>query len=131
MSEWFTRRSPEPPHPFPHSIANEEWVIVSGVGAHDDVGDLSEDVAEQVRATVANLAAVLDRAGSHLGEVVWVRPYATRREDVAQIDAVLRELLPEPTPASGALAVVELVDPRMRFELEAWAHRGATLTRLE
>ncbi|GAA1654566.1 RidA family protein [Georgenia ruanii] len=131
MSEWFTRRSPEPPHPFPHSIASDEWVIVSGVGAHDADGELSEDAAEQARAAIGNLAAVLERSGSHLGELVWFRPYVTRREHIPAVDRVLRELLPEPRPASGALTVVELADPRMKVEFEAWAHRGARLTQLD
>ena len=38
MSQWVANRTPEPPHPFSHTVSNDQWVLVSGVGGHDADG---------------------------------------------------------------------------------------------
>lgn len=128
INTWTANRSPEPPHPFSHSVSNSEWVMVGGIGGHNPDGSISDDLHTQVRTAMATVSALLEKEGSSLAEVVYFRPYVTQREYAAGMDEVLRELLPVPRPASGAMSIVGLVDPRMKVEFEAWAHRGARLT---
>ena len=127
MNAWIANRTPEPPHPFSHTVSNDMWVIVGGIGGHDPEGNISEDLETQVRTALSTMSALLEQAGSSLSEVVYFRPYVSEREHAFAMDNVLRELLPSPRPAGGALTVVGLADPRMKVEFEAWAHRGARL----
>jgi 2-iminobutanoate/2-iminopropanoate deaminase len=128
MNNWIANRTPEPPHPFSHSVSNGEWVLVGGIGGHEPDGSIAEDLPTQVRTAIASVSALLEQAGSSLSEVVYFRPFVTEREFAVEMDDILRELLPIPRPASGAMSIVGLVDPRMKVEFEAWAHRGARLT---
>lgn len=127
MNQWIANRNPEPPHPFSHSVSNQEWVLVGGIGGHSPDGGISEDLDTQVRTAISTISALLEQAGSSLSEIVYFRPFVTEREFAAEMDDLLRELLPTPRPASGAMTVVGLLDPRMKVEFEAWAYRGARL----
>jgi 2-iminobutanoate/2-iminopropanoate deaminase len=126
-NQWIANRTPRPPHPFSHTVSNDQWVLVSGIGGHDTEGNISDDVETQVRTAIGTMSALLKQAGSSLAEVVYFRPYVTEREHAFAMDAVLRELLPDPRPAAGALTVVGLAFPGMKVEFEAWAYRGAKL----
>jgi enamine deaminase RidA (YjgF/YER057c/UK114 family) len=131
MSNWTTFQPPGIPHPFALSGASDDWVLISGVGGHDPEGNISDDLEDQVRATVATMSGLLEQAGSSLSEIVWFRPLVPKREYAFEMDGLLRELFPEPKPVGGALIICELADPRMKVEMEAWAQRGAKLTRNE
>lgn len=126
MSTWNARRHPEPPHPFPHSIAGDEWVILSGVAGFDpQTATLSDDVAEQTRAVIDNAAWALEAAGSSWDEVVYIKPHFSSHEAILEADPVIRELLPEPRPASGGVIVCGLASDAIKVEFDVWAHRGA------
>lgn len=127
MSDWTAIVDPPLPHPFPHSLHNDEWVLISGIVGITPEGEIPTDAEAQARLAVDNLEAALTRAGSGLHEIVYLKPYVADRAHVPAFNAVLAERLPDPKPASGALTVVGLVDARMLVELDAWAHRGARL----
>lgn len=128
MSTWTASRVPEPPHAFANWIANEEWVIVSGaVGIRPDLS-VPESVGEQTRQAVANIEAFLAQAGSSLREVVVFTAHITDASYATEMDTVLREVLPDPKPASPALTIVAgLAAPAFKVEFDVWAHRGATI----
>ncbi|MDJ1372258.1 RidA family protein [Gulosibacter molinativorax] len=131
MTEWRAITEPPLPHPFPHSLSNDEWVIISGVVGISPEGELPEDTTQQTKFAIDHLRHALEAAGSGLHEIVYLKPYVSRREYAAELNEVVREALPTPLPASGALTVVGLLDDRMRVEFEAWAHRGAQLRKAE
>ena len=132
MSTWISNRSPEPPHPFAHSIANEEWVIISGmVGIDLADGSIPEDVTEQVLLAWKNIEQLLAEAGSGLHEVVYVTTHASDRAYDLPIDAALKSFLPEPRAAGGAFTIVGLADERMKVEFDVWASRGAQIIATE
>lgn len=128
MSEWKANRTPEPPHPFSHTVAGDGWVLVGGIGGHRPDGSIAADLDDQVRTAIATITHLLELEGSSLSEVVHFRPYLTDRADAPAMDAILRELLPQPRPVGGVLSIVGLVDARMLVEFEVWARRGAHLT---
>jgi enamine deaminase RidA (YjgF/YER057c/UK114 family) len=128
VSTWNADRTPIPPHPFAHSVAGDDWVLISGVGGHAPDGSIAEDAAEQARAAVRALEFRLKRAGSSLAEIVWFRPVVSAREHLLPMNNVIDELLPYPRAAGGALLICELADPRMKVEFEVWARRGVVLS---
>jgi enamine deaminase RidA (YjgF/YER057c/UK114 family) len=115
-------------HPFSLAAAGDEFVFITGLGGHTPAGDISEDVARQARQAITTMENLLTSVGSSLAEIVYFRPMVTQREHALAMDAVFREMLPEPKPACAALLICELADPRMKMEIEAIAHRGARLT---
>lgn len=128
MGIWRASRTPVPPHPFSNSISGDGWVFITGVGGHDASGGIADDAEAQARAAIGTITHLLEEAGSSLSEVVYFRPYVTSLDHVAAMNEVLEALLPHPRPASGALLVAGLADPRMKVEFEAWAQSGAILT---
>lgn len=125
---WLSNSFPAAPHPFAHFVANEDWVLVSGIGGHDAEGNISESVTEQAQAAFEKIKKMLKSQGSDLSEVVWFNPYITDRADALAVDAVIREYLTGTRTASAALTIVGLVDPRMKVEFDVWAYKGAVLT---
>lgn len=125
MTTWKAITEPPLPHPFPHSLSNDEWVIVSGVVGISPQGELPEDTTLQAKFAIDSLRFALEAAGSGLHEIVYLKPYVSRREYAAELNEVVCETFTAPLPASGALTVAGLIDERMRVEFEAWAHRGA------
>ena len=128
MPDWKAFRTPDVPHPFALSLSSDEWVIVSGLGGHDpQTGEIADDVETQTRVALTVLASLLEQAGSSTSEIVYFRPYVTEREHAFAMDGVIREMLPDPKPAAGALVICGLADPRMKIEFECWAQRGARI----
>lgn len=127
MTTWKTFRTPEVPHPFALSIASDDLVIISGLGGEDETGEFPDDVVQQTRNAITQMKGLLEQAGSSLDEIVYFRPYVTAREHAFTMDDVLREILPDPKPASGALVICDLAHPAMYVEFEALAVRGARL----
>ncbi|TJY66253.1 RidA family protein [Arthrobacter sp. CAU 1506] len=126
MSVWKSFRPKGTSHPAALTLANEETIFVSGVGGHLPDGSISDDAHEQIRQTLRNIAALLEREGSSLEEVVWVHPYLSDIADVDALTPAMTEAFGEAPPASaGLLGGVVLVDPRMKVEIEAVAVRGA------
>jgi 2-iminobutanoate/2-iminopropanoate deaminase len=125
---WISNANPAPPHPFAHFVANEDWVLVSGIGGHDAEGNISESVDEQAIAAFEKIKLMLESRGSNLSEVVWFTPYITDRADALAVDEVIRKYLSGTRTASAALTIVGLVDPRMKVEFDVWAYKGAVLT---
>jgi 2-iminobutanoate/2-iminopropanoate deaminase len=75
-------------------------VFVSGQGPFDpSSGELAaEDIAGQVRRTLANVALVLEAVGAGLSDVVRVDAYLANIEDFADYDDTFREVFGERLP---------------------------------
>lgn len=99
-------------------------VAVSGQIALDEQGELvgEGDPAAQARQVFENLRRCLAAVGAGFGDVIKLTYFLT---DMSQLPAVRRardEVLdPGRLPASSAVQVVSLVDPRLLVEIEALA----------
>jgi 2-iminobutanoate/2-iminopropanoate deaminase len=98
-------------------------VFVSGQAAVNEHGETvgEGDFDTQARQVFANLARVLDNAGTDLAHVVKVTIFVT---DMAVIDRVVelrREYFTEPYPADTIAAVGSLARPEWLIEIEAIA----------
>ncbi len=106
-------------------VVDDEWAFVSGTTGFDYATmTISPDVGEQTRQALENIAAALREAGFSLADVVRAVYILPRAEDYADCWPVLREYFDEIRPASTAL-IADLVDPRMRIEIEVTARRSA------
>lgn len=108
-------------HPFALAIASDDLIFISGLAAPGPTA------AEQARSIMMEMEKMLEQVGSSLAEIVYFRPIVASRDDVPEVDAVLREMLPTPRPASAALLICDLVAPELKVEFEAIAQRGARM----
>jgi 2-iminobutanoate/2-iminopropanoate deaminase len=102
-------------------------VFVSGQAAVDEHGRTvgGADFDAQARQAFANLATVLENAGSGLEHVVKVTIFVTditRREEVWR---ARREFFAGDFPASTLVQVAALAEPAVKVEIEAVAYIGA------
>ena len=68
------RRDPVP--------ASRDQVIVSGTPGLDENGAIPADFADEARQAWRNVAAILSKAGASISDIVSVRQYLTRPEDI-------------------------------------------------
>ncbi len=121
-----TSAAPAAIGPYSQAIASEEFVFASGQIALDPAtGQLIEgDVQAQSRRALDNLAAVLDAAGSSLGQVVKTTVFLTTMANFSAMNEVYAEYFSGVSPARSTVAVAEL--PRGALvEVEAVGIRAA------
>jgi enamine deaminase RidA (YjgF/YER057c/UK114 family) len=108
---------------YSRAVVEDEWVFVAGTTGFDySTMTISKDVAEQVHQAFRNVGAALHQAGAGLPDVVRANYIMTRAADWSEIAPILGHYFGEIRPASTAI-VAQLVDPRMRFEIEVTARR--------
>jgi len=99
-------------------------VYVAGQVAVDDVGELvgEGDALAQARRVYANIDAVLRAAGSDLSRLLKVTVFLTDMANLEAASQARREVVPRDAyPASTAVEVRSLADPRWLIEVEAVA----------
>lgn len=79
----------------------------------------------QTEAAIANTLWALEKAGSNWDEVVYLKITVADREVIHQSDPVIRQLLPEPRPASAAIKVAGLMNEENKIVFDVWARHGA------
>ena len=106
---------------FSRVMHDEEWVFVSGTTGFDySTMSISDDFATQVRQTWRNIEAALTAAGSHLGEIVSFLIILTDRGDYPTL---VEQGTFTPHHPSGTLIIAQLLDPRMKIEIQVTAKR--------
>ena len=116
-----------PPRGYANGIAAEGRTIFVGgqIGWNAAQAFDSDELADQVRQTLANIVAVLAEAGAepeHLVSMTW---YLTDLADYAAklkpIGRAYREIIGAHFPAMAVVEVTRLVEPRARVEIQAIA----------
>ena len=79
------------------------------------------DIAAQARQCFANVAAVLDAAGSSLADLVDVTYYLTDMAEVMAVAGVMAECLPPDAPAATVVGITSLFLPGQKIEIRATA----------
>jgi enamine deaminase RidA (YjgF/YER057c/UK114 family) len=100
--------------------AGHDQIVVSGTPGLDENGDIPADFAEEVRQAWRNVAAILEKAGASIGDIVSIRQYLTREEDIKTYVAVQREILTH-EPAAMLLVTAAMAWPEIHVEIEAVA----------
>jgi enamine deaminase RidA (YjgF/YER057c/UK114 family) len=108
---------------YSRAVVDGDWVFVSGTTGMDYTAmTIESDVVAQARQTFKNIGAALAEAGAGFADVVRVHYYFTDASDWPKVALVLGEVFGDVRPAATAL-VCELIDPRMKIEIEVTAKR--------
>ena len=107
--------------PFSPIVHAGTFVFVSGQASVDATGQIINDTFEgEMRRSMENLQAVLAGAGLGLADVVQVRSYVGRQEDLAEYNRIYREYFTEPYPARTTL--IGCLGTLLKFEIDVTAH---------
>jgi enamine deaminase RidA (YjgF/YER057c/UK114 family) len=108
---------------YSRAVVDGDWVFISGTTGYDYATmTIADDVVAQAEQCMRNIGAALAEAGCDWHDVVRVRYLLPNREDFEPCWPVLRKYLGEVRPAA-TMMVVQLLDPRMRIEIEVTARR--------
>lgn len=121
-----TDAAPAAAGPYSQAIRTGDLVFTAGQlgtdpATHEFVGD---GVAAQAEQALANLAAILEAAGSGLDRLVKVTVFLAEIGDWPAVNEVYARVVPEPYPARSAFAVKDLPKGAL-VEIEAVAAAGA------
>ena len=108
---------------YSRAVVDGEWIFVSGTTGFDyKAMTIEGDAVAQTRQALKNITEALTAAGSSLADVVRVHYYLPDAADWPKVTPVLGEAFGQIRPAATAL-VCDLVDPRMKIEIEVTARR--------
>lgn len=106
---------------YSRAVVAGDWVFVSGTTGFDYATmSIAEDVVEQARQCLANIAQALHQAGAGLQDVVRVTYVLPDTADFEPCWPVLREHFGAVRPAAMMICA-GLADPRMKIEIEVTA----------
>lgn len=106
---------------YSRAVVDGEFIFVSGTVGYDfQTGAIPEGAEAQTRQALSNIAHALAQAGATLKDIVRVRVFLTRREDIVPVSRILGETFQEPRPTNTTV-IVTLAEEAMRVELEVTA----------
>jgi 2-iminobutanoate/2-iminopropanoate deaminase len=110
---------PSPSLPFSAGIKANGFVFTAGqVGTDPRTGQAAgPDVGSQTRQAIANVRAVLEAGGSSLDRLVKTTVYLSDMRLFDEMNAVYRELIPEPRPGRTTVEA-RLARPALLVEIE-------------
>jgi 2-iminobutanoate/2-iminopropanoate deaminase len=113
---------PGPSLPFSAGIRANGFVFTAGqVGTDPRTGQVAgPDVAAQTRQAIENVRAILQAGGSSLEKLVKTTVFLADMRTFDQMNAVYRELIPEPRPGRSTIEA-RLARPELLVEIEAIA----------
>lgn len=124
MQEPSTTPSVTPKSHLPFSPWREagRFVFVSGQASVDVTGKIVDDTFEgEMRRSMENVRAVLRGARLTMADVVQVRSYVARQDDLAEYNRLYREYFSEPFPARTTL--IGCLGTVLKFEVDVTAYR--------
>jgi reactive intermediate/imine deaminase len=124
-----TEPDPFAPYRISQAFRVGDLIVTSGQAAIAPSGELVGvgDFQAQAEQVFANLAQVLDAAGSSLEQVIKVTIYLTDMDRFPEIVALREKYFSPPYPADTIVEVSSLALPELEIEIEAMAlARGIT-----
>ncbi len=82
------------------------------------------DIGTQTRRVLANFKQAMEAAGGGLGDIALITAYVVDGADVAGMNAVYAEVMPQPYPCRATVVVKDLLYPGVKVEMVAWAELG-------
>ena len=112
--------------PYSQAIVAGGFVFCSGTAGIDPAtGEVREGIRAQTEQALANLAAILEAAGSSMDALVKTTIFYANVDDFATINEIYSARMPDPPPARSAPANIDL--PRgLLLSIEAIAVVPAT-----
>ena len=109
----------EPVVGYSRAVVSGGHVYVSGTAPIPRDGDPPDGAYEQARLCLEIVGGALGKAGASFADVVRTRIYLTDAGDWEEVARAHGEVFAEIRPASAAVVVKGLLDPRWRVEIEA------------
>jgi len=102
-----TARVPRTTDVFPHAVAANGFIFVSGTtGVDPGTGQLREGFEEQARQAFRNLNTILREMGSGLDKVVKTTVFMVAGNEFSVLNSVYHEVFPENAPARSTPQVM-------------------------
>ena len=118
-----TPNAPASAGPYSPAVRAGDWLVLAGqIGVDPATGQLADDVGQQTRQALANVAAVLSDGGATLADVAKTTVFLLDMNDFSMMNEIYAEVFGGHRPARTTIGVAAL--PRgARVEIEVWAHR--------
>ncbi len=118
----YSEKAPRPVGPYSQAIRAGHFLFISGqLGIDPASGELAGDFEGQVRLALANVGAILEKAGLSWDNVVKTTVYLTDMSLFGRFNEIYSEVLGSGLPARSAVAVKELPKGAL-VEVEAIAY---------
>jgi len=119
---------------YPHYKRAGDFIFVSGTSSRradntiagasvDAFGTTQFDIRAQTRATIENVADILQAAGASLADVVEISVFLVDMSDFDGYNEVYGEYFGYDGPTRTTVAVRELPHPYLRIEIKAVAYK--------
>jgi reactive intermediate/imine deaminase len=109
---------------YAHAVKYRDLLYISGCGPFDKEGNLvgAGDIVLQTTATLENIRAILEAAGSSFDKVIKETVYLTDINDRIATRAIRDQYYGETLPASTLIQINACADPEMKIEIDivAW-----------
>lgn len=118
-----TNNAPAAIGPYSQALTNGSLIFTSGqLPLAPGSKAIPDDIKAQATASLANVKAILEEAGSSLGKVLKTTVFLTDMKDFAAVNEVYSTFFSQPYPARSCFAVKEL-PLGARVEIEVIAAR--------
>ena len=112
---------------YSRAVVVDDWIFVSGTTGFDYATmTIADDLVAQTEQCLLNIEAALAQAGSGLIDVVRVNYVLPPGNEFKSCWPTLRKYFGDIRPAAMMICA-NLVDPRMRIEIEVTAKRGPSV----
>lgn len=109
--------------PFSPAVKAGDFVFVSGQASVDAEGNIVEGTfEEECRRSFENVRNILSAAGLGFKDVVQVRNYVGRQEDLVLFNQVYKEFFSAPFPARTT--IMGCLGTLLKFEVDVIAYAG-------
>lgn len=103
--------------PFSPALKVGEFLFVSGQASVDDAGKIINDTFEgEVRRSFENASKILKASGLTFSDVVQVRNYVAKQEDLPKFNELYKEYFSPPYPARTTL--IGCLGTLLKFEVD-------------
>ena len=123
-----TSEGPRPLGIYSQAIVEDGFVFVAGQVPINPVTNQMElgDIRSETRRVLKNISAILEAAGSSLGDAVRLGVFLADLNDFAAMNEVFREFFPENPPAR---TTVGCLLPKIKIEIDCIARLRRHRTR--
>lgn len=106
--------------PFSPAVRVGNLIFVSGQASVDATGQIVSDTFEgEMRRSMANLAKILQTAGSDMAHVIQTRNYVRDIDRLGEFNTLYREFFTAPYPTRTT--ITSCLSPALQYEIEAVA----------
>jgi len=107
--------------PFSPAVRAGDYVFISGQASVDEKGNIVKaSFEEECRRSFENVRTILSAAGLGFKDVVQVRNYVGKQEDLAEFNRIYKDYFTEPYPARTTL--IGCLGDLLKFEVDVVAY---------